>query len=138
VAARAAGEVGVTAMSFTVPGPPIAWKRAGSFNGVRFTPKKMRDYQTFVRHHARAAVPVGWRLDNESGYRVRIAAYLPTRRCVDIDNIIKGVTDSLQARRGKAPLPGIVYDDDSRIVDLHGLKFYDKDDPRVFVEVEAL
>lgn len=122
-------------LTFVVLGRPVAWSRAGTFGSRRFTPARMRDYQKAVRYAAIEAMPEAWPLDNAAGYRVRVAAYLETRRRVDLDNIAKGITDSLQATKRA---PGVAYDDDSRIVELHALKLYDRDDPRVLVEVEAL
>lgn len=128
-------QIAAAAFSFTVPGQPIAWARAGSFGGRHFTPHRMRDYQKQVRFHAVEAAPEDWPLDNPKGYRVRVAVYMGSRRRADLDNYCKAITDALQATKQS---PGIAYDDDSRIVELHGLKLYDQCDPRVLVEIEAL
>jgi len=131
----------VASFSFTVPGQPIAWARAGSFNGRRFTPARMRDYQKEVRFHAVEAAPDDWPLDHAKGYRVRVAVYLGNRRRADLDNFAKSITDALQGRRDPAggwKVPPIAYDDDTRIVELHALKLFDQCDPRVLVEVETL
>jgi len=120
---------------FVVPGHPVSWQRAGSFGAVRFTPAKQRDYQKLVRYHAVEAVPEGWPLENEAGYRVRVAIYLGRRVRSDIDNLAKTVLDALQ---GTKKVPPIAYDDDWRIVDLQILKSVDREDPRAIVDVEAL
>jgi len=120
------------ALSFMVHGAPVPKARARVMAaGYSFTPKRVRDYEKLVRERAKeavAAVP-GWPKEHEAGYRVRIAVYREARRG-DLDNLLKSVTDAIQG--------GVVMDDDRRILDLHGLMFVDKADPRVLVEVVPL
>lgn len=61
--------------------------------------------------------------------RVVLGLWHGTRRTTDIDNFNKLVLDSLT---------GLVYEDDSQIVELTIIKGYDKERPRVEVIIEAL
>ena len=58
--------------------------------------------------------------------RLRVTLYLGTRRKADIDNFHKLSLDALT---------GVVYADDSQIAALHVERAYDKDDPRIMIEV---
>lgn len=55
--------------------------------------------------------------------------YLPTKRRADIDNFNKILFDALT---------GIVWVDDSQVMDSHTHKRYDKKDPRIEVSVKRL
>lgn len=61
----------------------------------------------------------------KSNVRLRVALYWPNKRRHDLDNI-KGLLDSLT---------GIVYEDDSQIVELHISKFVDAKNPRTEVSL---
>lgn len=61
----------------------------------------------------------------EGPLKVSVALYWDDKRKHDVDNI-KSLLDALT---------GIVWTDDGQIVDLHTCKFYDKDQPRVELEV---
>lgn len=60
---------------------------------------------------------------------VWVTLYFGTKRKCDIDNFCKILLDSLT---------GIVWVDDSQIVELHTSKRYDKKEPRIEVEVLAI
>lgn len=51
------------------------------------------------------------------------------RKAGDLDNPLKALFDSLN---------GVAWRDDSQVVELHGYRFDDKDDPRVELEIEAV
>lgn len=112
-------------MSFTVPGPPVPKPRARVMVGYSYTPPRAREYERLVALHARQARPDGWPLDAE--YRVRIAVYR-ARRAGDLDNFGKMALDGTQK---------VLFANDSQIRELHVLRF-DGEEPRMFVEVEAL
>lgn len=59
---------------------------------------------------------------------MELTLYWPDRRKHDIDNI-KALLDALT---------GIIYEDDGQIVDLHTMKEFDKERPRVEMRVWAL
>ena len=58
--------------------------------------------------------------------RVKMSLLMGTKRRADIDNFNKLVFDALS---------GIVYEDDSQIIELHIIKGYDKENPRVELEI---
>lgn len=72
-----------------------------------------------------ACAQIDWPRDRE--YKVRIAVYRAARRG-DLDNYIKACTDAGN---------GVIYEDDKQIVEMHGMLFVDKVNPRVLIEVEA-
>ena len=112
-------------ISFTVPGIPVPWARAGSKGGIRFTPRKQRDYGAAVRticaetmRRAGAAL-----LDGPVQLSIR-ATYVPPaswsqkKRAAaqwrigrpDADNLGKLVADNLN---------GVAWVDDAQVVSLH-------------------
>lgn len=58
----------------------------------------------------------------EGDVRLSIELYHGTKRKSDIDNFNKILLDSMT---------GIVYEDDSQIVEMNTKKFYDKENPRI-------
>lgn len=52
--------------------------------------------------------------------------FMPTKHIVDVDNLVKGVSDSLKH---------ICYEDDNQVTEVHAFKDLDKRNPRVEVEV---
>jgi Holliday junction resolvase RusA-like endonuclease len=139
----------VTAVSFTIPGQPVAkgrpkFARQGGF--VRaYTPEKTVAYETLVKLAAGEAMagaaplqgPLSLMLrlyvqipkSTTKRDRTRIAAgeFLPTRK-PDLDNVLKAVTDAMN---------GIVYDDDAQIVTVMVTKLY-AETPRAEVGVMRL
>lgn len=132
-AAQHIGRPAIARLVFTAHAVPVPKARARVVAGGRmsFTPKRTRDYETYVRSCAELAVSAhgSWPRTNEGGYRLRVAVYRAANRG-DLDNLVKGVSDALNR--------STALDDDRRIVELHALMFVDKEDPRVFVELEAL
>jgi len=63
------------------------------------------------------------------GLKLTLRAYFGTKRTQDIDNFNKLVLDALT---------GIVWEDDSQILELHIYKDYDKQNPRIELEVAQL
>lgn len=55
--------------------------------------------------------------------------FMPTKRKADIDNFHKLVLDAMS---------GIVYEDDNQIKELHTYMDYDKDNPRIDLEIVTL
>lgn len=57
---------------------------------------------------------------------VNIDVYFPKKNRRDLDNVLKAVLDSLT---------GFLWDDDSQIEQIIAARYYDKENPRVEVEV---
>lgn len=64
----------------------------------------------------------------EENLAVRISLFWPTKRNRDVDNI-KGALDSMT---------GILWKDDGQIVDLRITKAYDKENPRMELELSTV
>ncbi len=123
-------------INFIVPGTPIAkgrpkFRRIGKFVST-YSPKKTMDYETLVSTAARKAMGDQEPLETPLSLYLYISMPIPDsyskkRRadCLigteqhtkrpDADNILKCVEDSMN---------GIVYKDDSQIVNLHVRKLY--------------
>jgi Holliday junction resolvase RusA-like endonuclease len=115
---------------FTVPGPPVPLARPRTVrrHGIvmTYTPSNSRRYESSIKAHCLAAKGRrDWALDGE--YALRCTIVFGDRRRRDLDNVIKSVADSLI---------GVVYADDSQIVELVATREIDRDRPRVEVEVE--
>lgn len=114
---------------FEVHGKPVP-KGRPRFNratGRTYTPERSRKYEQNVATVAAFRRPAGWPFD--ARYRVKLTAWCPTKRRVDVDNVAKSVLDALN---------GIAFDDDSRVVDLHVTRELDRERPRVRVEIEVV
>lgn len=132
-------------VSITLPGEPVGKGRPRvGRSGTLYTPAKTRAFEAALALQAKAAVR-GRRLDGpisvqiwaavgipESWSKKRKAAALaqeerPTRR-PDVDNFIKAALDGLN---------GIVWADDSQVVDIRASKFY-SDKPYLRIDVECV
>jgi Holliday junction resolvase RusA-like endonuclease len=105
-------------IELVIPGPPQAWQRAGrSASGRFYTPDKTRQAESLVKLCALAnrVKPLGGDLEMEVHY------YLPTRRRVDADNLLKATLDGGN---------GCLYADDSQITRIVVEKHIDKSNPR--------
>ena len=134
-----------TRSRFTVPGPPLAWRRAarGPAYGGRYTTytdKESDSYRATIRHHARRVVG-DVVLDTALVLVVRAFVVIPKswskkKRAAaargevrpfsvpDVDNYAKQVMDALE---------GTAWSNDSRVVDLIARKYY-SENPRLEVE----
>ena len=100
---------------------PRTIRRRGK--SITFTPKRTKEYEAYVALLARQAM--GSREPEKGLVAVRFVCYR-ARRNADLDNIAKGIGDSLQ---------GVVFKNDNQIVDWHAQWFRDKENPRALVEV---
>jgi len=116
---------------FTVPGNPIpkgrprTVKRGGQT--VTFTPRRTAEYAEAVALVARRAMAGEPPLEGALSVRVRF--YRRDRRRVDGDNMTKNVLDAMN---------GIVYLDDSQVVDCRWTKHVDRADPRAEVQIARI
>lgn len=113
-------------LNFTLPMPPSSnryWRTVAS-NGraMTFVSEEAKRYKRQV------ARLIGLPALIQSSIAVTLRVFRP-QRSGDLDNKLKVLFDSLQ---------GVVYADDSQIVEIHAYRFEDKTNPRVEVEVRTL
>lgn len=120
-----------TVLSFTVPGEPVAWQRAGvSRTGRHYTRPATRAFEAKVRTMAQhAAERVGWSPTRDDRYAVTLRVYRTHEsKGGDVDNYAKAVCDAMN---------GIAYQDDRYVRRLEVVVERDAKTPRVEVMVEA-
>ena len=112
---------------FTVEGVPRPKARARRGAGGRwYTPQATKAYEAAVGWSARAA---GVRDAYEGPVRLTVGLWFPDHRRRDVDNCAKSICDALN---------GIVYLDDSQVVELTVRRYVDRERPRADVTVEAM
>lgn len=117
-------------MKFTIPIPPVTKKNHGQIVMVSGRPvllpsPQYRAYEKDARHF----VP---RDRVEGPVEVTARFYMPTRRRVDLTNLLQGLDDLLVACH-------LVEDDNSTIIASHdgSRVLYDKENPRTEVDIHA-
>lgn len=142
---RSMGVEVMAAISFTVPGEPVAKGRARAFvrNGhvAHYTPEKTARYENLVRLAAQQAmagrlpiegavnltvvaylgIPVSWSLKKQRA--AAVGEVFPTKK-PDLDNILKAIKDGMN---------GVAWRDDAQVVQVVASKDYGQ--PRVEVTV---
>ena len=114
-------------IAFTVPGCPRPKERARRGKGGGwYTPRRTSAYEDAVGWAARGA---GCRKPRDGRFRVKLDLWFPDHRRVDADNCCKSVLDALN---------GIVWRDDSQVVELVVTRGIDRACPRAEVVVESL
>ena len=83
-------------------------------------------------HCKRAAISAGVHKPIDTPCEVRCLFYMPSRRRVDLTNLLESVDDALVAA-------GVLADDNSQIIVSHdgSRVLYDKDNPRTEVSITA-
>lgn len=135
-------------IEFTIPGTPVAQGRPRAVRhgrGVRmYDPKKSKDYKKYVALIARQHAPKE-PTEAALGVQMKIYRQIPKstskkKRALynqgierpvvkpDVDNYTKAILDACN---------GIIYKDDSQILDLQASKYY-SDNPRVEISIKAL
>ncbi|GAA5417963.1 hypothetical protein Pryu01_03041 [Paraliobacillus ryukyuensis] len=136
-------------IKFTIPGEPVAQgrPRAGKTKygkTVLYDPSKSKNYKQYIKLVASQHVPVK-QIEGQISMRLKIYRQIPksmTKKLrkasideihrpttkPDCSNIAKGIEDALN---------GMIYKDDSQIVDLRVSKYY-SENPRVEVEIKVL
>jgi len=120
------GAMGVVdRFAITIPCEPRAKGRPRVVKGHAYTPKRTREYETMIAWVLRLA----WaeRALMNGPLEVSLGFWLGTRRRVDADNLCKAVLDAAQ---------GVVFEDDSQIVDLRVTRDVSRDCPRVEIVIE--
>jgi Holliday junction resolvase RusA-like endonuclease len=139
---------GTTLIEFTIPGPavPQGRPRAGR-NGrkiVMYDPKESKEYKRYVSLIARQHAPKTL-LEGPLSVRMKIYREIPKSttkkdRALIFEGIKRPITkpDGTNYAKGiEDALNGIIYKDDSQIVDLQVQKYY-SDNPRVEVTVQEI
>lgn len=88
---------------------------------MKYVKKEGKDFKFHLSEKAAGVTEI-----LQGPLRMHINMQFPTKRKHDIDNYCKPVLDSLN---------GIVYEDDSQIVDLRVTKSYKKDEPRTHISI---
>lgn len=135
-------------VSFTVYGEPVAQGRPKfttvSGHAKAYDPEKSANYKSHVRYEALKVRPdkplegalsltvtayrsIPKAFSNKKRNLAMIGEIRPTTK-PDLDNVIKGIKDALK---------GVIWNDDSQVVELSGAKNY-SDVPRVEIEVKAV
>ena len=135
----------MTPLTITVYGVPVAqgrprFFRRGNHVGA-YDPQKSKDYKDSIKMQAITQLRVKGSMPPLciGALAMEVYAYLPRPKTLpkrvrhhtkrpDADNIAKGCKDALK---------GVVYKDDSQIVDLHVSKEYG-DPPRVVIELREI
>jgi len=115
---------GMVSQSIVLPLPPSANRYWRNYNGTVVVSAEAQDYKTGVQLQARYA-----RLQPFGG---DVAMYVHVYRAQkrgDLDNFAKVLGDALN---------GVMYHDDSQVVELHMWRHDDKAAPRVEVEVRRV
>lgn len=97
-------------------------KGSGGFRAMTILSREARAYQARMKTYAAGATPL------KCPVKLTIRVYRP-RKVGDWDGTIKPLCDALQ---------GILYEDDSQIVEAHVYRLDDKKNPRVEVECEGV
>ena len=136
-------------ISFTIPGEPVAKGRARSFiragHVAHYTPEKTARYENLVKLAAQQAMLKAPPIDGPVSLTVRafmgiapswsqkkqraaaLGEVMPTKR-PDLDNIVKAIKDGCN---------GVVWRDDSQVVDLTASKRYGQPSIEIRIEVAA-
>ena len=118
----------MTALTFTIPGPPRPKQRPHLGKGGRvYTPGRTLAYERQVAVSclvARQAAGIGPR--PLGPIEVACEFFLPTAQRADVDNLVKATLDGMN---------GVAYDDDSQVVRVTVSKAIDRVDPRTMVTV---
>ena len=118
-------------IKFTIPLPPISKKNSQRIMINRTTGKPfIMPSEQYKQYESNAMwfVPRGRRID--SPVNVKCLFYMPTRRKVDLTNLLEAIDDIMV----KA---GLLADDNSEIVESHdgSRVLYDKDRPRTEIYI---
>lgn len=135
-------------IEFTVLGEPVAQgrPRASTIHGkVRmYDPNKSKDFKRYVKlvasQHAPKALLLGPLTMSVTVYKPSLKSFSKKKKAAaeagtlrpitkpDVDNYVKGIKDAMK---------GVIWKDDSQVVDLLVSKFY-SERPRIEVRIESL
>ncbi len=114
-------------LDMTVPGNPIPWRRVRrGAQGQSYVPADVVNAENVF---GLMALSAGVRTCEEGPLTITATFYRDNRRAVDIDNLFKLVMDAGN---------GVVWKDDSQVVEAHLSKRLDRENPRTEVTVWRL
>ena len=114
-------------IQFWVEGKPVTKQKLDP--GHRL-PARVKAWEANIKVHARSAMQHSPRFEKITGpVRCHLALVLPDRRKRDVDNLSKAVLDGCN---------GVLWEDDTQIIDLHLTKGYDKENPGVFISAWSM
>lgn len=115
-------------LQFTVLGNPVSKARPRmTRSGRAYTPAATLEHEERIAQAAIAVIPADW--DAGHDYRLSATFYMATKRPTDVDNAYKAVGDALN---------GVLYYDDSQVVEIHGWRDYDRQNPRTVIAIESI
>ena len=110
---------------FVVSGQPVPKQRPClGGRGQVYTPPKTVQWEQQVGWQCRIAMSHTDPIDGDVS--ITMCFYRSGRRKVDLDNLVKSVSDGLN---------GVAYLDDNQVVELHAYLFKGQDNPRVEVVI---
>ena len=131
-------------VSFTLPGPPVAWHRPKLSRSNRIDGRGVRvikrdedvKYQQAIAQSGIHALQLWsqsfkqiWFATSDCEWELEIEFYVHDLRKRDVDNMTKNVMDALS---------GITYDDDKSVVRLIVTKRLDREKPRTIVTLRRV
>jgi len=98
-------------------------QKYGVVNGRMLLQKKYRDAKNDIALEIRSQWPEMPRTDDLC---MNVMIYLGTKRKIDIDAYLKILLDAAE---------GVVFDNDNQVTELHVFREYDKQNPRVEIQI---
>lgn len=126
-------EGGDRLIKLTIPGTPVTKKnsqRIVRFGNGRYSIRPSKAFEAYQKA-ASVFIPGALRKAHSGRYNVKCVYYMPTRRKVDLVNLMEATLDILVHYR-------VLEDDNSNIIQSHdgSRVLYDKNNPRVEIEIE--
>lgn len=115
-------------LRFVVPGNPVPKARPRLGQYCVYTPRTTHRYEVEVRRCAYNALANMKAWDKDAIYAVMLRVFWQDKRRRDIDNQAKAILDALN---------GVVWKDDFQVDRLTIERGFDKNSPRVEVDIEA-
>lgn len=127
--------MGGDSVKLIIPGPPVTKKnsqRIVKLGNGRHTIRPSKAFEAYQKQ-AGVFIPGTMRKGLSGRYNVKCVYFMPTRRKVDLVNLLEATCDILVNYR-------VLEDDNSKIVASHdGSRVeYSKDNPRVEIEIEEI
>ncbi len=115
-------------LEFVIPGKPVPKARPRVSRGRAYTPKRTKDYEAHVKHHALLARSHA-RQKRATGSVKAVLTFRGANGNADLDNLAKSILDACN---------DVLWEDDRLVVDLRCIRDKGKGDPGVTVKVRQL